>query len=144
MPKHVIEDAQITLGGVDISTRVRRVSLMISKRSPALVTGMTNDWEERIMVDVRAWRASLELFQDYSTGSVHSVLAAIMDSTASSGVPLVIRSSTAIRSVSNPEFSGYVGADGDFGLLDAAMGEANMSSPTLIGMGALATLTSSS
>lgn len=143
MPKHVIEDAQVTLGGIDISTRVRRVSLMISKRSPALVTGMTNNWEERIAVDVRAWRASLELFQDYSTGSVYAVLGAILDSTASSGTPLVIRSSTAVRSATNPEFSGYVSPDGDFGVLDAAMGDPNMSSPTLIGMGTLERLTSS-
>lgn len=144
MPKHVIEDAWVTLGGVDLSNRVRRVTLMIAKRTPAQVTGMTNDWEERVVVDIRSWRATLEFFQDYSTGSVYTTLKALMDSTASSGIPIIIRPTTAARTTGNPEFQGYVGVDGDFGLLDAEVGGVNMSSPALLGMGTLSFLTSSS
>lgn len=144
MPKHVIEDAWVTLGGIDLSTRVRRVTLMIAKRTPALVTGMTNDWEDRVVVDIRAWRCALEFYQDYSTGSVYAALKAVMDSTASSGVPLIIRPTTAARTTGNPEFQGHVGVDGDFGLLDAEVGGVNMSSPSFLGMGTLDFLTSSS
>lgn len=144
MPKHVIEDAWVTLAGVDLSTRVRRVTLMVRKRSPANVTGMTNDWEESVVVDIRSWRANIEFYQDYSTGSVYTTLKSIMDSTASSGVAFIVRPTTAARTTGNPEWQGYVGLDGDAGLLDAEVGGVNMSSPALIGLGALSFFTSSS
>lgn len=144
MPKHVIEDAWVTLAGVDISNRVRRVTLMTAKRSPADVTAMTNDWEESVVVDIRSWRANFELFQDYSTGSVYAALKAILDSTASSGVPLIIRPTTGARTTGNPEYQGYVGLDGDFAQIDAEVGGVNMGSPSFKGLGALSFLTSSS
>lgn len=144
MPKHVIEDAWVTLAGVDLSNRVRRVTLMTNKRTPALVTAMTNNWDERVVVDIRGWRVNLELFQDYSTGSVYAAMKAILDSTASSGVPLIIRPTTGARTTGNPEFQGYVGVDGDHGQLDAEVGGVNMSNPTFLGLGQLDFFTSSS
>lgn len=144
MPKHVIEDAQVTLNSVDISTMIRRLSVITHKRPPQLATGMSQDWEERIGVDIRGWRVSLELFQNYSTGSVYSVLKGILTSTGSSGVPIIVRPSTAARSSDNPEFTGSVLLDGDFPLIDAEVGGVNMAPVTLIGNGTLSFLTSSS
>jgi hypothetical protein len=31
---------------------------------------MTDTWDENILVDIKAWKASFEFYQDYTTGSV--------------------------------------------------------------------------
>lgn len=144
MPKQVIENAWVTLGGIDISNRVKKVTLMTAKRSPREVTAMQDTWEDRLHVNIRNWKVNFDLFNDYSTGSVYSALKAILDSTASSGVPLIIRPTTGARTTGNPEWQGTVLPDGDFGQLDASVGEENMSSPSFLGNGTLSFLTSSS
>jgi hypothetical protein len=144
MPKHVIEDAMVTLNSVDISNRVKKVTFVTAKRSPQEATGMTDSWEERIGVDIRSWRCSLDLFQDYSTASVFGVLRALLDSTVSSGLPIVVRPTTAARGTTNPEFQGSVLLDGDYPLIDAEVGAVNMAPVNLLGNGALSIVTTSS
>jgi hypothetical protein len=105
---------------------------------------MTDSWEERIGVDIRSWRCSLDLFQDYSTASVFGVLRALLDSTVSSGLPIVVRPTTAARGTTNPEFQGSVLLDGDYPLIDAEVGAVNMAPVNLLGNGALSIVTTSS
>lgn len=143
MPKHVIEDAMVTLDGVDISTRVKKLSLITRKRSPQNVSAMTNNWEEHIGIDVRGWRVQLDLMQDYSTANVYSVLKGMLDSTNSSGHPIIIRPTTAGRSATNPEWQGSVLLDGDFAFVDAEFAGVNMAPVNLIGNGTLTSVTTS-
>lgn len=144
MPRHVIEDAQVTLNGTVLSGRVKKLTIRTFKRPPANVTAMTDGWEENLLVDIKGWKASLELYQDYSSGSVYATLKGIFDATGSSGVALIVRPSTAIRSSDNPEFQGQVLLDGDFAQIDAEFGGVNMAPVSLLGTGALTFATSSS
>jgi hypothetical protein len=144
MPRHVIEDAQITINGVVLSGRVKKVTIRTFKRPPAQVTAMTDSWEENLLVDIKGWKASFELYQDYSTGSVYETLKGIFDATGSSGVALIVRPTTGIRTTGNPEFQGQILLEGEFPQLEAEYGGVNMAPVSFLGTGALSFLTSSS
>lgn len=144
MPRHVIEDAQVTINGTVLSGRVKKLSIRTAKRPPAQVSAMTDDWDENINVNVKSWKATFEFYQDYTTGSVYTVLKAILDATGSSGVALIVRPTTAIRSSDNPEFQGQILLDGEFPFLDAEFAGTNMAPVNFLGTGALTFATSSS
>jgi len=144
MPKHVIENAQVTLNGVALTARVKKVVIRTGKRPPQQATAMTDTWEENLNVHVRNWKGSLELYQDYSTGSVYETLKGILESTASTGVAMIVRPTTGIRTTGNPEWQGSILLDGDFPQIEAGMGDVNMAPINFLGTGALSFLTSSS
>lgn len=151
MPKHVITDAQVTLNGVVLSDRVKKVTILVKERPPQLATAMTDSWEDRVKVDIRDWKVNFEFYQDYSSGyttsgSLYDVLEAIFDSTATAGVAMIVRPTTEIRSPSNPEFQGNLISDGsEITYMKADdVGDLNMTPLTMVGKGALSTLTSSS
>lgn len=144
MPKQVIEDAWVTLNGVDLSTRVKKVTIITKKRSPQQVTAMQETDEDFIPVNIKGWRVALEFYQDYATGSVFETMNGILNSTASSGVPIIVRPTTGIRTTGNPEWQGNVLLDGDFSQIDGSVGDVLMTSPAFQGKGALSKFTSSS
>ena len=144
MPRHVIEDAQVTLNGVSLSGRVKKLTIRTSKRAPANVSAMTDAWEENILVDIKSWKASFEFYQDYDTGGTYTVLKGIFDATGSSGVALIVRPTTGARTTGNPEFQGQLLLDGEFPQIDAEFGGVNMAPVSFTGTGALSFLTSSS
>lgn len=144
MPKQVIEDAWVTLAGVDLSNRIRKATIVTKKRSPQMVTAMTDTNEDYLPVSIKGWRVSLEFYQDYASGSVYETLKTILNSTASSGVAITIRPTTGARTTGNPEWQGQVLLDGDFAQLDGAVGDVLMTSPAFQGTGALTFATTSS
>lgn len=144
MPKQVIENAWVTLGGSDLSTRVKKVTILRSKRTNQQVTAMTEEDEDFLPVNIRGWKVSLEFYQDFASGSVYETLKAAVESTASSGVAITIRPTTEARTTGNPEFQGYVLIEGDYALVDGSVGDVLMSSPSFQGKGALSEFTSSS
>ena len=144
MPRHVIEDAQVTLNGTVLSGRVKKVTIRTAKRPAAQVTAMTDGWEENLLVDIKNWKASFELYQDYTTGSVYTALKAIFDATGSSGVALIVRPTTGNRTSDNPEFQGQILLDGEFPFIDAEVGGVNMAPVNFLGTGALSFVTTSS
>lgn len=144
MPRHVITNAQVTLNGVALSGRVKKVTIRTAKRPPANVSAMSDTWEENILVDIKNWKASFEFYQDYTTGSVYTAMKSIYDATGTSGVALIVRPTTGIRTTDNPEFQGQILLDGDFPQLDAEFGGVNMAPVNFLGTGALTFATSSS
>jgi hypothetical protein len=144
MPRHVITSPQITLNGVSLTGRVKKLTIRTAKRSPANVSAMSDGWDENILVDIKSWKASFEFYQDYTTGSVWSVLQGIFSATGSSGVALIVRPTTGIRTSDNPEWQGQILLDGEFPQVDAEYGGVNMAPTNFLGTGALSFLTSSS
>jgi hypothetical protein len=144
MPRHVITAPQITLNGVSLAGRVKKLTIRTAKRSPAQVSAMTDGWEENILVDVKSWKASFEFYQDYTTGSVYDTLAGIFNATGSSGVAMIVRPTTGVRTSGNPEFQGQILLDGDFSQIDAEFGGVNMAPANFLGTGALSMFSSSS
>jgi hypothetical protein len=144
MPRHVITNAQVTLNGVALTGRVKKVTIRTAKRSPAQVTAMTDTWEENILVDVKSWKASFEFYSDYTTGSVWSVVQGVFNATGSSGVAMIVRPTTGIRTSDNPEWQGQILLDGEFPQIDADFGATHMQPVNFLGTGALTFATSSS
>lgn len=151
MPKHVITDAQVTLNGVVLSSRVKKVTILVKERPPQLATAMGDSWEDRVKVDIRDWKANFEFYQDYSTsyttsGSVLDQLTAIFNSTAAAGIAMLVKPTTEIQSASNPTFSGNLLTDGSEVTYMKAddVGDLNMTPLAMVGKGALSVLTSSS
>jgi hypothetical protein len=145
MPKHVIEDAQVTLNGVALHSRVKKVTVLTSIRQPQLATAMGDTWEDRLKTTIRAWRVELEFYQDYSSGSVWQTLNGVANSTALGGVPIIIRPTTEIRSSDNPEIQGNVLLDGDIPFINVDdVGSVNMAPVKFHGAGTLTVATSSS
>lgn len=144
MPRHVITNPQVSLNGVSLAGRVKKLAIRTSKRPPANVSAMTDTWEENILVDVKAWKASFEFYEDYTTGSVWSTIQGIFAATGSSGVAMIVRPTTGIRTSDNPEWQGQILLDGEFSQIEAEFGGVNMKPTNFLGTGALSFFTSSS
>lgn len=144
MPKQVIENAWVTIAGSDLSTRVKKVTITRSKRSPQQTTAMQETDEDFLPVNIRGWKVAFDLYQDFASGSVYACLKSAAASTASSGLLITIRATTEARTTGNPELTGYGLIDGDFAIVDGSVGDVLMTSPTFQGKGALSEYTSSS
>lgn len=144
MPKQVIENGSVTLNSVDLSTRVKKISIITGKRAPQNVTAMQDTWEDFLGVNIKGGKISLEFYQDLATGSVYETMKGILNSTASTGVPIVIRPTTGVRTTGNPDFQCSVLLDGDFAQIDGSVGDALMTNPSFRINGTLSFLTSSS
>lgn len=144
MPRHVITNATVSLNGVALTGRVKKVTIRTSKRPPANVSAMTDTWEENILVDVKSFKAAFEFYADYTTGSVYATMKGIFDATGSSGVAMIVRPTTGARTSDNPEWQGQILLDGEFPQIDAAFGDTHMTPANFLGTGALSFFTSSS
>jgi hypothetical protein len=126
------------------------VELLEGKLPTVNVTGVCDEWEQHLSPNVRRWAVRLDFFNNFdasSTGSsivagIATILQTVLASTASTGVAFVMRKTTGTRSATNPEFSGYVGLDGDFLGMGGKMAEAEKGSVVLKGMGDLSRFTS--
>ncbi len=152
MPKRIFEQTPITLNGFDVACDVEGAELMIGRVPAVKVTGLCDTYDQFLSPNIRTWGLRLNYFINFdsssttatSSGGIIVAMKSIFDSTASSGVPVVIRASTGIRSAANPEWSGYVGIDGEFAVHAGTVAEAEKGSVTLKGMGTLSWFTSSS
>lgn len=151
MPKRIFEQTPVTLNSFDVACDIEKLELMTGRVPVVPVTGLCDTYEQNLSPNIRRWGVRIDYFINYDTSSTSSssggiivALKSVFDSTASSGVPLVIRASTGIRSASNPEWSGYVAIDGDYAQHAGSVAEAEKGSVTLKGMGTLSFLTSSS
>ncbi len=152
MSKRIFEQCPVTLNGYDISCDVEGGELMLGRREAVQVTGLCSTYEENLMPNIRRWGCKLNYFINYDASSSAGSLVAgsvtalktVFDSTSSTGVLLTIRATTGNQGPTNPQWSGLVGIDGDFGVLVGSVGQASKSSVSLKGMGVLSYLTSSS
>ena len=151
MPKKIVEPSIVTLNGFDVACDVEEIDILLGRRPPVLVTGVCDTFEQSLTPNVKKWSVRMNYFINWdssstssSSGGIAVALNSIWNSTQYRGVSFLVRESTAIRSATNPEWSGYVGLDGDFGDKAGAFAEAAKSSVQLMGMGTLSFLTSSS
>lgn len=150
MPKRIFEQAQVTLNGADIGADLESLELMAGRRNAVDVTGLSDTYEQFLSPNLRRWGVRVNYFNNFDTSSgggapgINSVLKGVFNSSQSSGVALTIRATTNIRSGTNPEWTGFVGIDGEFQLMAGSVAEADKGSVALKGLSALTFLTSSS
>lgn len=149
MPKRLFEQCSVTLNSVDISADVYQLSIMTGRRAPVDVTGLSDTYDQFLVPNLRNWGVQLSYFNNFNGTSdsptgIATVLQAVFLSTATTGVALVIRSTTNVRSVLNPEWQGQVQIDGDFQQTAGGVAEADKGTLKLKGLSTLSRLTSSS
>lgn len=149
MPKRLFEQASVTLNGNDISADVNALELMVGRRSPVDVTGLSDTFDSYLVPNLRRWAVKLDFFNNFdgtsvSPNGINTVLRGVYNSSQTSGVTLVIKATTAIESPSNPTWQGQVQIDGDFQAMAGGVAEADKGSVSLKGLGTLSWLTSSS
>ena len=149
MPKRLFEQCSVTLNSIDISADVNGLELMAGRRAPVDVTGLSDTYDQFLVPNLRRWGVRLDYFNNFNGTSdsptgINLVLKGVFNSTVTSGVPFLLRSTTAARSILNPEWGGQVQIDGDFQLTAGAVAEADKGSVSLKGLGSLSFFTSSS
>lgn len=141
----------MTLNGYDIAADVPSLTLLTGRRPPVDVTGLSDTWDSFLVPFLRRFSVTMDYFNNYdasSSGSsiiagVNIVLNTLLNSSGTSGVPFILRSSTAIRSATNPEWQGQVQIDNDFAQIGGGVAEADRGTLGLKGLGTLSRLTSS-
>jgi hypothetical protein len=149
MAKRLFEQAQITLNAYDVSADVHGAELMAGRRAPVEVTGLSDTYDQFLVPNLRRWGCRLSYFNNFAGTSetptgINSVLKSVFNSTATTGVTLTFRATTAARSVNNPEWQGQVQIDGDYQLTAGDVAEADRGTVALKGLGTLSFFTSSS
>ncbi len=149
MPKRLFEQASITLNGYDISADVHGLKLMLGRRNPVDVTGLADTFDQYLVPNLRRFGLALDFYNNFDGTSVspvgiNTVLRGLYNSTQSSGVALVVRSTTNARGVGNPEWQAQVQLDGDFPGMAGDVAEADKGSVNLKGLGNISWFTSSS
>lgn len=151
MPKRLFEQCAITLNGYDIAADVYGGELMTGRRPAVDVTGLSDTFDSYLSPNLRRWGVKLNYYNNFdvsSSGSsivagINVVLQSVFNSTGTSGVALVWRSTTNARSAANPEWQGQVQIDGDFQQTAGGVAEADKGSVSLKGLTTLSRLTSS-
>lgn len=149
MPKRLFEQVSVTLNGLDISADVNSAEFMVGRRSPVDVTGLSDTFDQYLVPNLRRWACKLDFFNNFDGTSVspqgiNTVLRGVFNSSQSSGVTLIVKSTTAVQGPANPTWTGQVQLDGDFPVLAGGVAEADKGSVSLKGLSALSWLTSSS
>lgn len=150
MPKRLFEQAQVTLNGQDISSDVHGAELMVGRRAPVDVTGLSDTWDQFLVPNLRRWGVRLSYFNNLAATSgsepnaINKALKAVLDSTGTTGVAFVLRATTGNRTPDNPEWSGSVQIDGDFPLTAGDVAEADRGTINLKGLADLTFATSTS
>ena len=149
MAKRLFEQVSIQLNGNDISGDVSGGKVMVGRRKPVDVTGLSDTYDQLLVPNIRRWAVKLDFFNNITgtsaaTQGIGTVLQGVYNSSQTSGVALVWRLTTGLRSPTNPEWQGQVQIDGDFEATAGGVAEADKGSVSLVGLGNLSWFTSSS
>lgn len=142
MAKRLFEQPSVTLNTYDISGDVYSAEVLLGRRAPVDVTGLSDTYDQFLVPNLRRWSVRMNYFNNFDGTSVSptgvaTVLRGIYNSTNTTGVTLTIRATSNARSVTNPEWSGQVQLDGDFQGTAGGVAEADKGSVTLKGLSTL-------
>jgi len=145
--RHVLDSAlvQLTSNLHDISNRVESVELMTGTKAVP-VTAFGDGWDNYKPSKINHWSLKLTLFQDYTTDTTGDVFTELQTFlTGNVPIQVTVFPTTGLRGTlnGNPGFQGNIVIDGDFAQIAAQVGQANKTTVTFRGAGALTFLTSS-
>lgn len=149
MAKRLFEQPSVTLNTYDISGDVYSAEVLLGRRAPVDVTGLSDTYDQFLVPNLRRWSIRMNFYNNFAGTSdtptgIATVLRQVYNSTNTTGVAFVLRATTNARSVTNPEWSGQVQLDGDFQATAGGVAEADKGSVTLKGLSTLSYITTSS
>lgn len=131
MAELVFKNPYITLGGVDLSSFIRSVTINYGAEILDKTGGVTNSKEK--IAGLKDWSVALELNQDFDTASVDKTL---YDLVGAAAAAIIINPNGSSTSVTNPRYSGNVLA-GSYTPLGQSVGQYVTAPVTLEGTGDL-------
>ncbi len=137
MAKKVFTNAQIKLGGLDISDHCSQVA--IDEDQDRLEATAFGDGYKQFVLGFKSWEASAEVFQNFATIDKH--IQAIRHSTVPSAALSVLPEKGVSKSDANPEYSGTVQIT-KYQPINIAVGQVPKFTLNMVGTGALDTATS--
>lgn len=102
MASFALTDAKVTVGGTDLSTYVRQVTINVSADEQD-DTAMGDTFRSRI-AGLKDWSVNLEFNQDFAAGAVDATLWPLLGTVAT----VTVKATSAANSVTNPQYSGSV------------------------------------
>jgi hypothetical protein len=103
MAIQVLTNAYLSINAVVLSDHVKSVTLSYeAEMQDASAMSVTN---RKYIAGLKNWNLSVELEQDYAAGSVDISLFALVGAAA---VAMILRPDAAVKSATNPEFTGNV------------------------------------
>ena len=134
MAEIVLTDAFVSVDGNDISGNVKSVTLSYSAEMLDK-TAMGDDTRNKIG-GLKDWNMSVEMHEDYAAAGVDSILFPLVGST----VPIIVRPTSAVVGVNNPQYAGS-GVIESYPPLGGAVGELASASMSIQSGGTLARTT---
>ena len=129
MPQETLTDAFVEINVVDLSDHVQEVVLNYSEEIKDAMamgdTGMT-----RLASGIGDWSLAVTFYQDYDSAKVADTLFSLVG--AAAFTMKCRKSKTDAIAATNPEFQGSGMIQGDLLLVNAAVGELNMSPVTFV------------
>ncbi|HEY9417121.1 MAG TPA: hypothetical protein VIQ30_20375 [Pseudonocardia sp.] len=135
MASFAFTDAKVTVGGTDLSTYVRQVTLNVNA-DELDDTAMGDTFRSRIG-GLKDWSVNLEFNQDFAAGAVDATLWPLLGTTTT----VTVKATSATNSATNPLYSGSVLVS-QVNPLTNGVGDLATTSITWNGAGTLSRLTS--
>lgn len=135
MAELVLTDASVTCTGVNLSNRVRSVTIQYN--ADAVENTAMGDTTHTRLGGLKDWSVNIEFNQDYGAGSVDATLFPKVGSTFA----FVGRPTSAAVSATNPNFSGTALLE-SYQPINGSVGDLNTVSVSMVAAGALARATS--
>lgn len=134
MAKLALTNAFVSLGGTDVSSYVKSVTMPYSADAlDATSMGATS----RVRIPgLRDWSLQLEFFQDFAAAAIDSILFPLVGTSFT----VIVRPTTAAVSATNPNYTG-TGQLSSYTPITGAVGEVAMAPVTIEGAGALSRAT---
>ena len=142
MAKGLFEQVSVTLNGSDVSADVYGGEVLMGRRAPVDLTGLSDTFDQFAVPNLRRWSVRLNYYTNWTGTSaspigISTVLNQVFQSSQTSGVTLIVKKTTALTSPTNPSWTGQVQLDGDFQGMAGGVAEADKGSVTLKGLGNL-------
>lgn len=131
MAEQVLIDSSVTINNVDLSDRVKSVSLDYSVETHDN-TAMGNTTRSKI-AGFKNWTMTVDFMQDYAAAEVDATL---FDLVGAAAFPVIVKPTSAAVAVDNPSFSGDVILE-NYQPLNASVGELGTVSVTFNSAGPL-------
>ncbi|HEY9416721.1 MAG TPA: hypothetical protein VIQ30_18355 [Pseudonocardia sp.] len=135
MASFALTDAKVTVGGTDLSTYVRQVTINVTADEQD-DTAMGDTFRSRI-AGLKDWSVNLEFNNDFAAGAVDATLWPLLGTTTT----VTVKATSAANSATNPQYSGSVLVS-QVNPLTNGVGDLATTSITWSGAGTLSRLTS--
>lgn len=136
MAQFVCLDFSVTVGGVDLSDHIDKVTINVTADEVDSTAFSSTGWRSRLG-GLKEWSVNIEFQQDFAASKVDATLWPLLGSTAT----IIAKPTSSAVGATNPTFTGTALVS-QYSPFDGSVGDLNKTSVTWPGSGALVRATS--